>query len=114
MYTNLSLNLLLFILYQLTSAQLRSFFFYTFYRCYWKPFHGDCVIDRLSECSTASDEAGRICACENTKDVDYRNQCPSPFLTSQNEEVHTDANKDWLDADAGKKLLLIFIFFLVF
>ena len=42
--------------------------------------------------------------------MDYRNQCPSPFLTSQNEEVHTDANKDWLDADAGKKLLLIFIF----
>ena len=32
-------------------------------------------------------------------------------MTSQNEEVHTDANKDWLDADAGKKLLLIFIFF---
>ena len=74
--------------------------------CYWRqpssPLNLDCVVDRLSECSTASDEEGRVCACDNTKDVDYRNQCVSPFLTMQNEEVHIETDKDWVDADAGE------------
>ena len=70
--------------------------------CYWKQPTSDCVVDRLSECSTASDDEGRVCACDNTKDVDYRTQCPSPFLTMQNEDVHINTNKDWTSANAGE------------
>ena len=83
--------------------------------CYWRQpaLNLDCVVNRLSECSTASDEEGRVCACDNTKDVDYRKQCPSPFLTQQNEEVHTDVNKDWLDADAGEYFFCFFDFLLL-
>ena len=80
--------------------------------CYWRrpELNLDCVVNRLSECATASDKEGRVCACDNTKDVDYRKQCPSPFLTQQNEEVHTDVDKDWLDADAGEEVFWIFFF----
>jgi hypothetical protein len=45
--------------------------------CYWKKPTGQCPI--LSECSTKSNEDGRLCACNNTN-VDYTKECPSPLF----------------------------------
>ena len=45
--------------------------------CYWKKPTGQCPIS--SECSKASDEDGRVCACNNTN-FDYTKECPSPLF----------------------------------
>ncbi len=79
----------------------------------------DCVPDRLSACSTASEQDGRLCACDNTDDVDAGKdgECPSPLLKSRNDargnadgtggSIHSDgdgdgdAGGDRIDEDSG-------------
>ena len=69
--------------------------------CYWRKPTDNCVLNRQSVCSTASDEDGRLCACNNIKNVEYEKKCPSPLLKRNDEgaKVGTDDHVDDSNGD---------------